>query len=210
MSPLYVEESSTSLPSDIADESFSRTDEKSWRKARPRPINTSESSTWATDSRDQLTTSTESYKPSEDFCKAIETLFLSAQEQDFEDGARSEFAESLAFLIKQRGNTAVEIIAYLIINRKVSTATTIEALRCFGRIHHPATHNFRLWLLEKSLSSPSFLIRDAAGLGLTSMKDPHAVPFLEQAIRCEPYPELREDLRQVILELKSSGQCNLL
>ena len=210
MNSLYAAESSTSLSIDITTESFSSTDEESWRRARPQPINTFESSTWVADSRDQLTTSTESHKPSEDFCKAIETLFLSAQEQDFEDGVQSEFAESLVPLVKQRGNTALEIIAYLIVNQKVGTSTAVEALRCLGRIHHPATHNFRLWLLEKSLSSPSFLIRDAAGLGLTSMKDPHAIPFLEQAVKCEPYPELREDLQQVILELKSSGQCNLL
>ena len=52
--------------------------------------------------------------------------------------------------------------------------------------------------MEDSLLSPSRWIRDGAALGLATMKDLHAVPYLREAIRREEIPDLRRDFELVL------------
>lgn len=137
----------------------------------------------------------------------IDAIFREAEDQDFDDGMESDFSRRLLAAIKKYGNQAMQEISYLIIYKKTTNEVASEALRWLGRIVDPQTCSWRLWLLEKSLSSDSPLLRDSAGLGLASMDNPHAIPVIRQAIAQEACDELRADLKMVLDDLEAS-QCH--
>ena len=134
----------------------------------------------------------------------IKTLFQNAQAVNFEDGMESDFSKELVRLVRQYGRLAMEVITTLIVNDNVAAEVTAEALRWLGRMDHLPSHHDRLWLLEKCLFSSSVLVRDGAALGLASLDDPQAIPYLQQAIQREKYPSLRGDLEQVRDQLEST------
>ncbi len=131
----------------------------------------------------------------------IDTLFEVARGEYFEDGMGSRFSNHLLSLVRKYGNWAMQEITYIIIYERASLEVSSEALRWLGRMDHPATHGYRLWLLERSLHCSSARVRDAAVLGLASMEELHAIPFLKQAIAQEKCIELRENMEQVLREL---------
>lgn len=141
--------------------------------------------------------------------REINALFEEAIEQDFEDGMESEFSRKLDSLIRECGNSAMSEIAHLITRERVSPEVSAEALLCLCDMDHAPTHNYRLWLLERSLSSSSARIRDRAALGLASMSDPHGIPYIKEAIGRETCTELREDMEQVLAELEADHFASL-
>ena len=132
----------------------------------------------------------------------LETLFASGKDCLFEDGVGTEFSRELSYLVWRYGETAVDLIADLIVNEKIDAEVASEALRWLGRVDHAPTCQRRLWLLEKALFSSSPKIRDGAGLGIASMDDPHAIPYIKQAIEKESIQDLRQDLEQVLEQLE--------
>jgi HEAT repeat protein len=90
------------------------------------------------------------------------------------------------------------------VTEQVNAEVASEAMRWLGHIDHPITYRSRLHLLERSLHNSSARVRDGAGLGLASLDDPHAIPYLKQAIEREQYQELRHDLKQVVIQLEST------
>ena len=141
--------------------------------------------------------------------REINALFEKAREQDFEDGMESEFSWKLDSLVREYGNSAMSEIAHLITRERVSPEVSAEALLCLGDMDHAQTYNYRLWLLERSLSSSSARIRDRAALGLASMSDPHGIPYIKEAIGRETCTELREDMGQVLAELEADHFASL-
>jgi hypothetical protein len=135
---------------------------------------------------------------------AILSLFETARDEIFEDGMESEFSKRLDALVQEHEGEAISALAYVIENQTVNEEVVAEALRWMGRLEHPSSYEARLKLLEHSLRSGSARVRDAGTLGLASMDDPHAIPFLRQAIRKETYPELREDMQQVLSQLENT------
>jgi hypothetical protein len=134
----------------------------------------------------------------------LKALFREARSITFEDGMESDFSRELVRLVRQYGKTAMAVITSLIVNDNVNAEVAAETLRWLGRVDHPPSHHDRLWLLERSLLSTSVLVRDGAALGLASLDDPHAIPYLRQAIDREKYASLREDLKQVHYQLEST------
>lgn len=132
----------------------------------------------------------------------VDALLVLANEEHFEDGMESEFSKKLTRVIKKYGNDAVNVLTNFILSETVSPETAAEALRWIGYLDHPPTYNKRLWLLEKSLSCRSPIIRDGAILGLSYLDDPHAIPFIENAIRHEQREELQKDMLQVLNQLQ--------
>jgi len=139
----------------------------------------------------------------------IKALFETAKEQVFEDGMESKFSEELVSLVKKYGDAAMEILAYSIVYERVNADVASEALRWIGRMAPRYSYRYRLWLLERSLHCASALIRDGAILGLASLDDPHALPYIEQAIQRESCEELRKDMEQVLAQLENTRRCLL-
>lgn len=136
--------------------------------------------------------------------KILKALFREARSLTFEDGMENDFSRELVHLVRQYGKTAMAVITSLTVNDNVNAEVAAETLRWLGRVDHPLSHHDRLWLLERSLFSTSVLVRDGAALGLASLDDPHAIPYLRQAIDHEKYASLREDLKQVHYQLEST------
>jgi len=136
--------------------------------------------------------------------KTIDRLFESAGELYFEDGMETSFSRELVSLVKKYGNFAMGEIVYLITYGKVDDEVASEALRWLARIDDPLTYGWRLWLLEKSLSSNSPIVRDGAALGLVSMCDTHAIEYIRKAIEQETVTDLRYDLQGALEELEAS------
>ncbi len=131
------------------------------------------------------------------------SVFEQGAEEKFEDGMESEFSRELESLVKAYGAASKPILARLLEDASISPAVWAEALRCLGRLDDPASREARLWVLEKGLTSPFLIIRDGAALGLASMDDPSAIPYLQLAVDSERVPELRTDMEQVLSQLAS-------
>lgn len=137
----------------------------------------------------------------------VDDLCESALETEFEDGMMSNFSRGLFDLVLNHGYLAMQQVTYLITNDILNPNVSSEALRWLGRIDDASTYNWRLWLLEKSLNSKFPQIRDGAALGLGSMCDPHSIQYLENAISREPIIELRQDLAQILEDIKAASKC---
>lgn len=159
-------------------------------------------------SRQSLDTSTAQWERPERLYKKIEALFEAAKEEVFEDGIGSVFSKGLTSLVNRYGNDTIAAISPLVIHERVNTEVASETLRCLGRMGHPLTYSFRMWLLERSLRCPSARVRDSAALGLASLDDPRSIPYLRQAIQQERVAELQEDMLQVLEQLEATAQCH--
>lgn len=142
-----------------------------------------------------------------DLYSKVLSLFVAARSVDFEDGIHTAFSRALVRLVELLGNSAVEVVASVILREKVNPTVAAEALKWISHIDQRKSYAFRLWLLEKSLRSSFPIVRDAALLGVASLDDQHSIPAINDAISRETCPELREDLIQVLKQL--DPQCHL-
>lgn len=131
----------------------------------------------------------------------FKTIFRRGREERFEDGMESEFSKELESLIRAYGPSSREVLARLLEDDRVSARVWGEAMRCLGRFDDPGSYEARLWVIEKGLTSGSALVRDGAALGLASMDDPSAIPYLQRAIDSETLGGLRADMQEVVSQL---------
>jgi hypothetical protein len=147
--------------------------------------------------------STERYELSDVLYSKIENIFWIAKGEIFEDGMESSFSRELISFVERYGNTVLESITCLIVYERVDPEVSGEALRWLGRIEHAESYKYRRWLLERSLSLSSTRVRDGAILGLASLDDKHAIPYLKLAIGKEQCFELKADMELVLEQLES-------
>lgn len=133
----------------------------------------------------------------------IETMFQAYASEDFEDGTDSEFISELTAIIQAYGSHAVEVIRRIVFEQNLQPHLGFETLRWMGRVSHPESFRSRLFFLESCLGNPSRLMRDGAALGLVSMKDAHAIPYLHEAIAREKIEDLRKDLETALSRLNN-------
>ncbi|MCI0699445.1 HEAT repeat domain-containing protein [candidate division KSB1 bacterium] len=139
----------------------------------------------------------------------LEALFQAYANGDFEDGMESEFISELISSIRIHGTKAIEAIRRIVLEQNVKPLVAFEALRWLGRVVHPESYRSRLFFLETCLDSPFRLVRDGAALGLASMKDTHAIPYLREAIAQEKIQDLRKDLEAVLLRLENLSNATI-
>lgn len=122
----------------------------------------------------------------------LTNLFWCARSELLEDGVESDFTRLLEQCVLEYGDDAIEAVENLLL--RVNSSILAEALAAFGRMEDPGTEESRFWLLVTSLSHPSPEVRDAAGLGLASLRDPRGEAHLRRAAAREPVAELRVEL----------------
>lgn len=152
--------------------------------------------------QNRLETSTKPHEASDFLYSRIESIFWAAKGEFFEDGMESAFSRQLNSVVKKYGNDAMEVITCLIVYERVNPEVADEALRWLGRMEDSESYEYRRWLLERSLSLSSPRVRDGAILGLASMDDKHAIPYLKRAIAKEQCAELKVDMEQVLEQLE--------
>ena len=129
-------------------------------------------------------------------------IFASAKEQIFEDGMESDFSLALVDFITSYGQSAMQVVASLILPGQLNSEVVSETLRVIGRLRHKTTHRDRLWLLEWGLYSPLARVRDGATVGLAFLDDPAALLSLKCVVERELISELREDMEQLLAQLE--------
>lgn len=144
---------------------------------------------------------------SPEFRSHVRHLFAAASDEVFHDGMVSRFSERLTSLVRAEGQAAVEAIEEILDDPQPSPDVVGEAMRWLGRMTDPPTRSVRLWLLERGLSHSSPQVRDQAALGLASLGDPHAVPYLRRAMEREKISELQHDLGEILAELEERASC---
>jgi len=153
--------------------------------------------------------STTRHESSEDISDKIAKLFQSGVRDLLDDNFGPDFFNMLTSLLVSHGNDAVAAITPFVLAESVNAEVISETLRVFGRIQHLPSYKFRRWLLESGLTCSSPRIRDSASLGLGSMRDPQAIPYLQRAIQQEPSEELRQDMQSVLDHLEQIRKCLL-
>ena len=131
-------------------------------------------------------------------------LFAAAREEVFEDGMESVFSRKLTVLIDEYKDQAVKLAAEYLDSEEVDEEVAAETLRQLGHSQHEFTYNSRLNLLVHGLSSKSAMVRDGAILGLASLDDPSVIPEVVEAVNREKVPELRDDMNDVLEQLRAT------
>lgn len=135
----------------------------------------------------------------------FEAVFQRGARELFEDGIESEFIRELEQLVRAYGTQSQDILTRLFEDDNLSAEVRAEAMRWVGIAEMALPRESRLWLLEKGLTSTSAPVRDGAALGLASMNDANAIPYLERAASTETIDELRASMEQVLTQLKSQN-----
>ncbi|MDR3614727.1 MAG: HEAT repeat domain-containing protein [Candidatus Obscuribacterales bacterium] len=133
---------------------------------------------------------------------SLKRLGTLACESDFEDGMETSFSLAIVDLVRAHGGDAVNALERWINTKASNTEAAAEALRWIGRVDDSPTHEYRRWLLERSLASGIARIRDGAVIGLSSLNDPKAIPALKAAFRFESNNELKVDIGDLIQEFE--------
>ena len=152
----------------------------------------------------RLTSSTAQAEKPEVLTEVLQRIFFAAREEVFEDGMDSVFSRQLVSFMERHSRLAIDILSDLLILEKVNAEVAGEALRHVGHIEHAPTRLVRRRLLERCLFDSSARVRDGAILGLASMDDPGAIPYIEQAVERESIAELREDMQDVLEQLRET------
>ena len=135
----------------------------------------------------------------------VKRLFSMAENITFEVGMANQFSEDLERAIEVMGVPILVEIKRIILNEESSLTVAAETMRYIGNIESPRYRAERRELLETCLLNSRFAwVRDGAGLGLASLDDPQSIPALEIAIAKESNQELKEDLLQVLEQLKET------
>lgn len=137
-----------------------------------------------------------------------EAIFVDAGEELFEDGIESGFSRSLEAFIWRYGAHGAQAITTLVLSGKFRPHLVAEALIWIGRSGNSASYNQRLWLLELCLRNRSAIVRDAAILGLASMEDVTAIPYVRAALDRESNVAVRRNLLLLLGQLESQGRCH--
>jgi HEAT repeat protein len=157
-------------------------------------------------SHNELRNSTE-FKDRVRVSETLRKIFKAASEEIFEDGMENDFSRALVSLLTTHGERALDRLAPLLTDYRVNEEIAAEAIRWLGRIDEDSSYTKRLWLLERCLYSDSVRIRDAALLGLASLDDPGALPYLRGAMAMESCDEIKLDMEDVEKQLQRTSQC---
>jgi len=141
----------------------------------------------------------------EEYEKQIEALIDRATEEVFEDGEDNAVYRDLSAFVACNSVTGVQTLAVRLVSSFTNAGAAADIVRSLARIQHAESHNDRLWIAERLLTSDSPLTRDASGIAIAELNDPHAIPALQAAIDAESIPELRKDLEAVLRDLEDDA-----
>jgi hypothetical protein len=138
----------------------------------------------------------------------VRLLFDQGATEFFHDGLHSHFSRRLLDLLARHGGVALHAIAQYLVSDIAKEDVVSEALRWIADYRDPATMTERGRLLRRSLRSSLPRVRDGAVLGLSTLDDPRALPFLEEARQAESIHELRRLIDAVIEQLRATAHAS--
>ena len=147
--------------------------------------------------------------PKPDLYQEVQALFRAGRRERFEGGPDSDFAQGLSRVVQQHGDAVLPALK-IVLDEWVSYPGLVgEALRRLGQVNHaPSYERRRFLLVYVLLSDASSLIKAEAALGVASLNDPWAIPYVEAAVRREPVDRIRRVMQAILDQLRAaqSGQ----
>ena len=134
----------------------------------------------------------------------IERLIAIGKRTSFYDGWDNDFTRYLDQIVAEHGTLLVAALADSIAADKINPVQANEILRCIPDYETVAL-DIRLNMLTRFLTSPYVTIRDGATVGIASLADHRAMPYLARAIQREANHELRNDMQIVLDEIEGEG-----
>ena len=131
----------------------------------------------------------------------LDAMLDAARRDVIEDGMYNAINERLPDLIARDFSAVIPAIMSVIEAGRTAPVIAAEVLKELGRLRDSASHTNRLWVLERALGLSSSFVRDGAGLGLATLADARALPYLRRAIENEPDSQTKADLQLVVDEL---------
>jgi hypothetical protein len=131
----------------------------------------------------------------------IHRLVRLVGDEVFEDGIENTLSRGIEHLIDEFGNYLIDALSLEHLTKDLPADVISEALLTLGHVDHGATHATRLWFLVFCLRDANPAVRAAASLGLSSLEDPRAAPYLERAADSEQIPLLKATIQKVANEL---------
>jgi hypothetical protein len=132
----------------------------------------------------------------------LQKIFENTSRERYEPGMQSLFSRELLGLIERHGEAAVADAVNLIYSPLTTPSVAAEALVWLGQSEHKPTHTRRRLAIEAGLMHLIPRIREAAIIGLDSLADPESIPAILAAIDREPVASLRQDMKQIIDQLR--------
>ena len=152
---------------------------------------------------------TNSPPPNRSLLEQLESYVHDARNERFADGMDSTFGHRIYQSIAEHGSAAVAAWERVLLHTGNRNETGEELLRQIGLVQHPPSHDARLCFLTASLKHSEPRLRDAAGLGLSLLDDPSALPALREAHSSESQRWLRDGIRLVITQLEQTAHERL-
>ena len=129
--------------------------------------------------------------------KRLDELLRIGEEQAFEEGINDPFTQELEWLVGHYASQVLQPLAQRLAAESIDPVVAAHIFRLLGRIDASATRAERRQILVQGLFSRSARVRDGAALGLATLDDPAAIPYLRTAVDRERVAEVRADLEQV-------------
>lgn len=124
-------------------------------------------------------------------------------DQPLEDSVEVEFSRGLERVTQQYGAESVYALGEMYLSGAVGPIVLSEVLPWLGRVEDSTTHEPRFWFLAYCLRDDHPWVRSRAALGLASMKDSRAIPYLRREAATEQIRLLQARLTKVADELAS-------
>lgn len=147
--------------------------------------------------------------PDHPLIKQMESYVREACNERFVDGMDSKFGNRVRQSIAHHGSAAVAAWERVMLHTGNRNETGEELLRVLGLMQHAPSHDGRLRLLTVSLKHRDPRLRDAAGLGLSFLDDPSALPALREAHSSESERWLRDGIGLVIAQLERTVRAGI-
>ena len=137
----------------------------------------------------------------------FESYVAAAANERFSDGMGSHFADRIHGSVLEYGPVAVAAWERAVLKCRNRNETGEELMRQLGLLRDMRSHASRLRVLVDALARPDARVRDAAGIGLSLLEDPLALPKLRAAYDSETEPWVRDGIALVIDELEEAPLC---
>lgn len=134
----------------------------------------------------------------------FEGFVAAAAGERFTDGMDSLFADRVRASVLSYGPVAVAAWERVVLKCRNRNETGEELMRQLGLLRDTGSHAARLRVLEDALARPDARVRDAAGIGLSLLGDPMALPKLRAAYDSETEAWVRDGIALVIDELEEA------
>ena len=139
---------------------------------------------------------------SEPIERELDRLFKESVTERFEVGIESKFARALGNLLAVNPDKVLSSLEERVLSSECDSEVIAETMRWAGELELEHVRDTVVALLCTGLQHASSLVRDAAALSLGNLEGPSAIGYLERAIEHETVPELRADIRGLVMSLQ--------